>query len=415
MNEKGEGPIQYWQFNYIRLSIILFVAILTFFLMLSISPKRTCGDFHVYYASSHNYLSGNPIYIAHEGIEEFKYSPLFALVFSPFTMLQEHSALYLWSVLNIFLLYLIFYLFYKLKLVSFATPRDLLLIFCLFALTGRFIFENIKIGQINILLCCLLVLTMYWEKSQKDFLASIALAFSLMIKFFPLLFLVYFLLKRRFRLAGLTGLMVVFFLLLPSIYSGLSLNLKYIHEWFLLLKLTPAPLLYSVKNNSFLSFYSWVYIAGHGIYYIFDYGLIKTGLTSAVYWAWAGTCFVFFAGFFYDTIVMRNDKAQISYWDYACLFVCCLLFNPLAYLNALVLLIVPYFFVLRYLIYSKWRGKYILPIAFLVLLGLILNIVDHKMFYKDIYQYYVILQYKPLMWTMIFLYFSLCICKRSEC
>ena len=326
--------VQNLQNNYVRYSIILFVLILTVSLILSVSPKQTQGDFDVYYASSQNYLAKAPVYIPHNGIEEFKYSPLFALVFSPLTMLKKLLALYIWNILNIFSLYLIFYFFYRLKQMSFSRPRDLLIIVCLFALTGRFIFSDIKLGQINIFLCCLMVLTMYLEINKKYFWASVILALSLMIKFFPLLFLVYFCLRRRFKLAGYTLLMIVFFLLLPSIYTGFSLNLRYLHDWFILLKSTPSHLLYSVRNNSFLSFYSWFFIARHDIYYAFDYNLIKKALTPEVYYFWGISCFVFFSAFFHDTFFVKDKGTKIVFLDYSCLFVCALLFNPLAYLNA---------------------------------------------------------------------------------
>lgn len=405
--------VQNLQNNYVRYSIILFVFILTVSLILSISPKHTRGDFDVYYASSQNYLAKAPVYIPHDGIEEFKYSPLFALVFSPLTMLSKPLALYVWNILNIFLLYLIFYLFYKLKQMSFSKPQDLLIIVCLFALAGQFIFSDIRLGQINIFLCCLMVLTMYLEINKKYFWASVILAFSLMIKFFPLLFVLYFVLRRRFKLLGFTILMTVFFLLLPSIYSGFDLNLRYLHDWFILLKSSPAHLLYSVKNNSLLSFYSWFFIARHDMHSVIDYNMIQKGLTPEVYYFWGVSCFIFFSSFFYDTFFVKHKEIKIAFLDYSCLFVCGLLFNPLAYLNALVFLIVPYFFILRFLFYSEISGKYGFICAFFISLSFIFNIVGHVIFFKDIHQYYVFLQCKPLMWSIILVYLSLCLGKFS--
>jgi Glycosyltransferase family 87 len=405
--------LQNVQNNYVRYSIILFALILTVSLIFCTSPKHTHGDFDVYYAASQNYLAKAPVYIPHNGIEEFKYSPLFALVFSPLTLLKSTTALYIWNILNIFSLYFMFYLFYKLKQMSFSKPRDLLIIVCLFALTGRFIFSNIKLGQINILLCCLMVITMYLEINKKYFWASVTLAFSLMIKLFPLLFLFYFVLTRRFKLLGLTILMIIFFLLLPSIYSGFELNLRYLNDWLILLKSTPSHLLYSVRNNSLLSFYSWFFIARHDIYYVFDYNLITKRLTPEVYYFWVGSCFVFFSAFFYDTLYVKYKEIKTVFLDYSCLLICGLLFNPLAYLNALVFLIVPYFFILRYLFYAEIKSKHAFIIAFLIFSSFILNMVDQRIFFKNVHQFYVLLQCKPLMWTIILVYLSLFTAKLS--
>ena len=98
-----------------KIAAIIFAAIITFFLIISISPDRICGDFDVYYHASQNYLAKIPVYTSHNGIEEFKYLPLFALVFSPFAMLKEVPALYAWNVLNIALVYFLFYLLFKSK------------------------------------------------------------------------------------------------------------------------------------------------------------------------------------------------------------------------------------------------------------------------------------------------------------
>jgi len=408
-----KGIAQYIRNNYVRCSIILFILILTFFLILIISPKRTHGDFDVYFRSSQNYLANAPVYVPHNGIEEFKYSPLFALLFSPLTFFNSTVALYCWDILNIILLYMIFYLLYKLDQISFSKPQDIGIILCLFVLTHRFILSNITLGQINILLCFLMVLTMYFEINKRYFWASVALTFSLMIKFFPLVLLFYFILKRRFCLAGYTVLMVIIFLLLPAIYSGFDLNLRYLHDWYVLLKSSPPHLFYSVRNNSFLSFYSWFFIARHNAHYISGYYFLMEGLTPIVYQAWFITCMVFFSAFFYDALLVKYNEIKITYLDYSCLFICGLLFNPLAYLNSLVFLIVPYFFILRYLFYLGLDRKNALICVFLVLLGLMLNIFDHKMFFNDAHRYYLFLQYKPLMWTMILLYLALFAAKHS--
>lgn len=394
--------------------IFLFVAILTFSLISLVSLKYTSGDFDVYYKASQNYLAKAPVYVAHGGIEEFKYSPLFAFCFSPLTLVKKVQALYVWTVFKIVLFYFIFYLLYQLKQISFNQPKDLLIIVCLFALTGRYLFIDFRLGQVNTLLCFLMVLTMYLEINQKYFWASVVLAFSLMIKFFPLLFVLYFLLRRRFKLLAYTFLMVVLFLFLPSIYSGFSLNLKYLHEWLVLLKSTPAILLYSVRNNSLLSFFSWFFIARHEPYFIFDYNLIRKGLTPQVYWAWGISCFVFFISFFHDTFFVKDKDPKISYLDYSCLFVCGLLFNPLSYLNALTFLIVPDFFILRYLFYSQVSKKYVYLCGSLVFFSFIFTLFDNRVFFKDIYQYYIRLELKPLMWVIVFVYLNLWLLKSAN-
>ena len=401
-------------FNRIQYAIFIFVTIITVFLLIVISPQRISGDFDVYYHASQFFLAKSPMYIPHHGIEEFKYLPLFALAFAPLAMLKETTALGLWSILNIILFYFMFYLLYKLKQISFTGIRDFLIVVCLFALTGRYLFDNIRIGQVNILLCFFMLLAMYLAINRKDFWSGSVLALSLMIKLFPLLLLFYFFLTGRFKIVAYTFFMGAFFLLVPAIYCGVDLNFKYLQQWYFLLKSSPAVLFYSVKNCSLLAFFSWFFIARHEPYYIFDYGLITKTLTPEVYYVWLGSCFIFFSLFFYDVFFVKGKDLTIRYLDYSCLFVCSLLFNPLAYLNALIVLVVPYCFILRFLFYSPSGAKYKWTVGFLTLLGFILLQIDNRFFFRDTWIFYVVLESKPLMWTVIIVYFSLLLIKKSD-
>jgi len=399
--------------KYVTYIIIAFATIIAIGLIGSVSPQRTSGDFDVYYSASHNYLAKSPIYIPHGGIEEFKYLPLFALFFLSLTIFGKIPALYLWSILNILLLYFMFYFLYKLKQISFDSFKDFLIIFFLFAVTGRYIFANIKIGQVNIILCFFLVLTMYFEINKKYLWAALALALSLMIKLSPSLFLGYFIMRRRFKLAGYTILLTLAFLLLPAIYSGFGLNLKYLQEWAGLLKSSPAVLFYSVKNYSLLAFWSWLFVVRHEPYFILDYHLITKGLTPGVYYAWAVSCFTLFSLFFYDNLFKKDKKQEIVYLDYACLFVCAVLFNPLSYLNTLTLLIIPYFFILRYLFYLKLPKIWAKAAIVLVVISFILPMVYNKFFFSDIKQFYDSLIFRLPMLTAILVYLCLLCIKLS--
>jgi len=390
---------------------LAFFLLLGFSLIFLVSLKYTSGDFDIYYEASQLYLAKAPIYTAHSGINEFKYSPLFALFFSPLTLISKIVALYVWTFINILFLFAIFFVLSRLKLISFSEPKDFMIAISLFALTGQFLFADFRLGQVNVLLCLLMVLIMYYEMSGKYFSASVVLAFSLMIKFFPLLFVFYFLLKRRFKLLGYTALMLAVFLVLPSLYTGFNFNLGYLREWLELLKSTPVSLLYSFRNNSLLAFYSWLFIVRHEIGNAFDYLFIKKNLTPGIYYAWGSTCFVLFVCFFKDVFNRKADARQIDYLDYSCLFVCCLLFNPLAYLNAFVLLFVPYFFILRECFYSSFNKKDVILIGSLLGTSFILTHLGHKEFFKDESRYYSFLEMKPLMWAVILVFIILCFIK----
>lgn len=399
--------------NYIRYSAIIFIVIVAAGLIASISPRRTSGDFDVYYAAGSNYLARAPLYEAHSGIEEFKYLPLFALAFSPLSLLGKLPALYLWNILNIILLYLVFYLFYKLRLFSLSTAKDLLLLIFLAALCGRYLVSNIRIGQSNILLSFLLALVMYLDCRKDEVKAGFTLALCLVIKLLPLLFLVYFLLRRKFRLAGFTVLFLSVFLLLPALYSGWRLNLNYLQEWFVLLRSSPPHLFYSVKNYSLLAILAWFFIARRLGYAIFEYENITRPLTAKVYFAWIAGALSLAAMFFYDIFSRRERGLDSACLDYAGLFVCALFFNPLANLNAMVFLAVPYFFILRYLFYSESGKIGKIAVAALTAAGFILSLMHSKVFFPQGPLYYTMLKYRFPAWTILSVFLSLCLVKLS--
>ncbi len=397
--------------HYVKFLIAFFVIGITAGLIGSVSLRLTSGDFDVYYAASRHYLAKAPVYIFHSGIEEFKYSPLFALFFSPLAMLNKISALYIWSILNILSFYFMFYLFYRMKLIAFNRMRDFWIIICLLALTGRYIFANIKIGQVNFLLCLLMVLAMYFEIKKKDFWSALFLSLSVMIKFFPLLFLAYFVLRRRFKIAGYTVLLTAVLLLLPGLYSGIGRNFQYLREWLDLLKVTPAHMLYSSKNYSLLSFFSWNLIARYEGAHILDLFVITKKITPEVYRIWAFTCFSLFSLYFVDVLFKKERELKKIYLDYAGLFACMLLFNPLSYLNALVFLIVPYFFILRALFYAELNKRWAGLVSSLILLCFTFTMVYNKAFFNNVNDFNKFLEYKFPMWTIIFVYLTLILLK----
>ena len=401
--------------KHARVIIVIFISIITIALVCSVCLKRTSGDFDIYYQAGKNYLERQPVYIPHDGgIEEFKYSPFFSLVFSPFAMLPKTTALYCWSILNIFLLYLIFYFLFRLGLMLFKRASDFWLLFLLFALAGRYIFINIKIGQVNIALCFLLTLVMYFQIRNKDFWAGFFLALSLMIKLFPAIFLVYFVLRKRFKIIYFTALMCVVFLFIPSFYSGFGLELRYIREWFDLLRSTPPGIIYSVKNSSLLSYFSWLFVVQHQGVPTLDFQFISRDLPKIVYYFWMAGCLTLFTVFFRDSFLKKDMDSEQQYMDYSCLLVCGLLFNPLAYLNALVILIIPYFFILRYAIYFAKSRRFSVMLWALIIGAFIVTMLNNKVFFSDVNDFYRVLEYKLPMWTMILVYFSLLLVK-SKC
>ena len=176
---------------------------------------------------------------------------------------------------------------------------------------------------------------------------------------------------------------------------------------------SPVALFYSVKNYSLLAFWSWFFVVRHEPFLTLDYHLITKGLTPAVYYAWAISCITLFSLFFCDTFFKKDKKREIVYLDYACLFVCAVLFNPLSYLNTLTLLIIPYFFILRYLFYFKLPKVWSRAAIVLLVASFILPMAYNKFFFSDIKQFNDSLIFRLPMLTTILVYLCLLFIKLS--
>ena len=83
------------------------------------------------------------------------------------------------------------------------TPnKEFLLLALVLIINSRFILHCLDSGQVGILISFLLVLGLFMLSLGKDWKAAFLIGLSVMIKYMPFLFVVYFLLKRKFKVAG---------------------------------------------------------------------------------------------------------------------------------------------------------------------------------------------------------------------
>lgn|SRR3989338_1365451 len=391
------------RFEACRVHILLYIFLLVILcvFLFRTTPERAYGDFDIYYAASQNFLDLKPIYIFHGGSEEFKYSPLFAFLFSPLTWLLKTVALYVWNGLCGIFFILTLYLLFSIKNLSLKEVqwKEFLLMLLLTAFVARYLIYHIKIGQVNILIGFLLMLMTYcFLKKRHDFLVAMPLAASLMIKLFPLLFVAYFFLRGRFKIVFYALLCIGGFLLLPLLYTGIDQCFQYTREWVQLLRQTPATMIYSPKNNSLLSFYSWLFIVRHEPYAIFEYFDIKTTISLTTYLSWIGTCLGLFSVWF-----LNKRRLDI---DMAGLFILAVIFNPLAYKELFYLQIVPYFFALYFIFYEKVSKVWKYLVSFGVGISFLVSNSIKSAYLPDAILW-KFLEYRPLLWGALLLFLSL--------
>jgi hypothetical protein len=177
------------------------------------SCKYIFCDFLRYY-----YPMGKQILAEHKPSEGFYYSPTIALAFSLWRFLERETAILTWGVVQVLaVIFMIATWHHSLQKASF--PFRLLFLFL--ALTAMPVIHNFKWGQISLLSNLSIILALEFYESKKKTAASFWLAFASLFKFYPILFLLYFVLAGD--LVFLILFMLFLFLLgiaIPAFFIG---------------------------------------------------------------------------------------------------------------------------------------------------------------------------------------------------
>ena len=100
-----------------------------------------------------------------------------------------------------------------------------------FLLCARFIISNLDHLQVNVLIFALVLGTLVLHAANRDFLSGCCLALASTLKIMPVLFLPYFLFRRRYRVAAVATAVGAVLFLSPSLVYGWSRFLAYLSEW----------------------------------------------------------------------------------------------------------------------------------------------------------------------------------------
>jgi hypothetical protein len=160
--------------------------IITLLIMLRALLLGGYPDFNMYYDAA---LEKNSIP---------SYPPFTTVLFLFFPSLPLAIASKMWIVLSVFFLFLSLYLCFKIYNVRFFSSTAMIISSLAFIyFPTRF---TLGMGQINILILLLVVLTFYFYIRGKDSYSGICLGFSITLKLFPVLLLFYFLLLNKIKI-----------------------------------------------------------------------------------------------------------------------------------------------------------------------------------------------------------------------
>lgn len=368
---------------FLRKNLKFFILIFLFcsFLGLFIShkqraKKRNYSDFHCFYVTGRRVLEHKNIYVLRDQeTAEFRYAPAFAVFISGFALLDENSADSLWFMMN-FVLLVASLIFLKKLIIQQELNYKNKLIFYGLALFGafRFILHNFDAGQSNMLMLASIILGLYYIENKREALGGAIFALSVMIKYTPLIFIPYFLLRRKFRLTLIVITFIAAYLLLPALFLGFKTNLTYLKE--LLPYLTNSTIfdqmtILDPKNQSLLSAVTR-YFTNCVLYFYappmpFQSLNLKSNAITPIFLI--SSLVTYFLAISRPRGGGSDSSRKI---DYSLLIICVIIFNLNAWKPTFVLLLIPYCVIIDYLIKTSFRDKIILT---LLSCGFILNII----------------------------------------
>ena len=150
------------------------------------------ADYYTYYHSAELIIAGKSIYSWHN-----MQSPTTCLIFVPFALLPLRVSALLWTVFTIICYFWMGIIILRAYKISLSVPWGILL-FGL-ALSWYPFLIHISVGQLNIPISLLIILAWAWLRKKQDLGAGFLLGIACFIKLFPGIFLVYLLLRRKWK------------------------------------------------------------------------------------------------------------------------------------------------------------------------------------------------------------------------
>lgn len=213
---------------------------------------REMTDFGVCYQGGQRIIRGETLYREADGHLQFKYAPTSALFFAPLARLPYGAAKAVWYVLELVFLSGIFFLFFRVLPIAGKRPGPV--VGWTFLIELKFLAREIELGQVNVFILFLLASMTYLLLHERERSAGFIWGGSLFFKPYALVFLPYFLLKRKLQtlIAGMVSVLVG--LALPAILYGPRGYLAVLREWPATLSKSTTGLLASYDNASLYGF-----------------------------------------------------------------------------------------------------------------------------------------------------------------
>jgi hypothetical protein len=216
--------------------------------------RHDLTDFGVCYQAGGRYLAGESLYRSSDGHLQFKYAPLAAAFYAPFAALPWNLAKISWFLLMLGCLGGILLLTARAlpgqgPVASWSVGWSLLIWL-------KYIGREIELGQVNLVILLLLLALIRELSAGRDRTAGILWAVSLFIKPYAVVFLPYFILKRKWTTVATGAGTILLGLFLPVLNFGWTGNWALLKEWTQSLSHSTQGLLAVGDNASLYAFFA---------------------------------------------------------------------------------------------------------------------------------------------------------------
>jgi len=190
---------------------------------------RDGNDINVYLHAAGQLLNGENIY-AFNPYNFYLYSPLFALVLAPLTILDQAVARVIWMFVNVVMAVRLWYLLYAFVQDLSLSKRRLWTIFVVI-LSAGFLNHNLMLGQVTILILWLTIEGLVMVSKGKSLAGSVLLALGINFKIIPMLAFVFLGTQGSFKAIVYTLGLLLVSLVLPALFIGMQYNTDLLHKW----------------------------------------------------------------------------------------------------------------------------------------------------------------------------------------
>lgn len=215
-------------------------------------------DAKAYFDAGKKILLHHPLYSSYGqpgGAEKlFLYTPIVAILMVPFTLVEPLLGYALWMGVH---LLLIFSIFRSITIrLNISQEKKFLIAILSFSILNPYLFSELKEGQMNLIIIWLILISNIQEQKNNTFLSSLCLSLAIFIKLQSLVFLLIYIINKKWRMLFSVLIWVIIFLIIPIIFVTSEFR-NYMFQQYI-----------SYFNTILMPLFGSGYIAGREEYFI---------------------------------------------------------------------------------------------------------------------------------------------------